>query len=95
MHRLLTGIILAALVATPTAAHADFKTANRQTPLNNVTDFFATVGKSERDKKDIKQERRTIRRDVRLKEEARRKRLEARKRMKQQQDAIMRKVNAQ
>jgi hypothetical protein len=75
-------------------AHADFKTANRQTFLNNSTDFFATVGKTERDKKEILQERRTIRREVRLKEEARRKRVETRKRMQQQQEAIMHKVNA-
>jgi hypothetical protein len=85
-------LIITVLFSLP--AHADYKSANRQTFLNNTTDFFATAGKSEQDKKEIIKERHEIRRDVRLKEEARRKRVETRKRMQQQQEDMMRKINA-
>jgi hypothetical protein len=70
-------------------------TANRQTTLNNVTDYLATVGKSEQDKKEIVKDRREIRREARLKNAARQKKAETRKRMKAQEELIMRKVRAQ
>ncbi len=94
MNKRLLLLSLAVLILSSTPAFADYKTANRQTALNNTADFFATVGKTEKDKKDILRERREQRRDVRLKEEARRKRTETRKRMKRQQDAMMQKINA-
>jgi hypothetical protein len=94
MTRRLLLLSLSALILSSTPAYADYKSANRQSALNNTTDFFATVGKSEQDKKDILRERREQRRDIRLKEEARRKRMETRKRMKRQQDAMMQKINA-
>lgn len=75
-------------------AFADSNSANRQTTFNKTTDFLATVGKSPEDKKDILQERRDIRRSTRLKDEERRKRAATRKRMKEQQDIIMRKIHA-
>jgi hypothetical protein len=75
-------------------AHADYKSANRQTVLNDTTDFFATLGTSGRDKQEILKERRDLRREARLQDEERRKRAQTRKRMKQQQDAMMRKINA-
>lgn len=40
--------------------------ANRRTLFNNVTDFFATLGESERDKSRILQKRQTVRRNARL-----------------------------
>ena len=73
----------------------DYKPANRQTAFNNVTDYFATVGKSERDKKDILQDRREKRRLQRFKDENRRKKAKTQKLMKAQREAIMLKNNAQ
>ena len=49
---------------------------------------------SGQDKKEILQERRDIRRLVRSKDEERRKRAAIHKRMKQQEEAIMRKIRA-
>jgi hypothetical protein len=88
----LSFLIVFTLLSTP--AFADLKSANRQTILNDTTDFLSTIGKDGQDKKEILQERREIRRDARLKAEARRKRAETRKRMQQQQDAMMQKINA-
>jgi hypothetical protein len=73
-------------------AHADYKSANRQTVFNDTTDFFATLGTSGRDKQEVLKERRDLRREARLQDEERRKRAETRKRMKRQQDAIMHKL---
>lgn len=49
----------------------------RQTVFNNVTDYMATIGKSANDKKLIRNERRKIRRNARLKatQEKKRKRI--------------------
>ena len=69
--------------------------AERQTIFNNVTDYLATVGKSQQDKQEILQDRRDIRRETRLKNEARRKQAQTRKRMKAQEQAILNKVRAQ
>lgn len=76
-------------------AFADSSPANRQTTFNNVTDYLATVGRSEQDKKEIAKERHDIRREARLKSEARQKRVAVRKRMKAQEESIMRKVRTQ
>ncbi|GEM_PF-4133815 len=73
---------------------ADSASANRQTMFNDTTDFLATVGRQTEDKKEILQERRDIRRHARLKDEERRKRAATRKRMKEQEEIIMRKIQA-
>ena len=85
-------VALVVLMCVP--AFADSATANRQTAFNNVTDFVATVGKSEQDKKEILQERRELRHDARLKAEERRKRAAMRQRMREQEQLIMRKIQA-
>ena len=76
-------------------AFADSSSANNQTIFNNVTDYLATVGRSEQDKKEIVQERHDIRREARIKSEARQKRVEMRRRMKAQEKEIIRKVRTQ
>jgi hypothetical protein len=85
-------VLICIILAVP--AYADVKTANRVTPLNKTTDFFATLGKSDNDSREILKERRDNRRIIRLKEEARRRNVETRKRMQDQQDDMMRKINA-
>jgi hypothetical protein len=92
MNRLSFLLVLFILCAFSIPAHADYRSANRQTVLNDTTDFFATLGTSGRDKQEILKERRDLRREARLKDEERRKRAQTRKRMKQQQDAIMHKL---
>ncbi len=62
-----------AMLALCSPAFADSSVANRQTVFNNVTDYLATVGKSEQDRKEIAEERHDIRRDARLKSAARQK----------------------
>jgi len=89
---LLLFVSILILLAPP--AYADLKTANRQTFFNNTTDYFATIGKDGRDKKEILNERRTTRRQARLQAEARRQRVLTRKRMQAQQNTMMRKINA-
>ena len=73
----------------------DAKMAERQTMFNNVTDYFATVGKDASDKKEILRERRNHRRKVRLENEASRRKQLTRKKMKAQREAILRKVQAE
>lgn len=75
-------------------AFADPASTKRQTVLNNTTDFLATVGKSPQDKKEILEERREIRQHVRSKDQERRKRAAIHKRMKDQEAAVMRKIQA-
>ena len=41
-------------------------TVNRQTTFNNVTDFFATLGKSDNEKRRIKRQRKMQRKKARL-----------------------------
>lgn len=87
------GFIL--VCSTAFAGLNDYKAANRQTAFNNVTDYIATVGKSEEDKKEIIRDRREKRRLQRFKDENSRKKAETRKLMKAQREAIIRKENAQ
>ena len=68
--------------------------ADRQTFLNNVTDTFTTIGKSENEKKQIIKERQAVRREERLRNERRHHDIQTKKQMKQQQKIIMEKVNA-
>ena len=88
-------VIIVGVVGFSSYAFADASLANRQSVLNNFTDYLATVGKSNQDKKEILEERHDIRREARLKSEARHKRAETRKRMKEQEEQIMRKVRTQ
>lgn len=87
--------IFVGLMLSSSPVFANASTAERQTVFNNVTDYLATLGKSQQDKKEILQDRRDIRRETRLKNEARRKQTQTRKRMKAQEEAIMNKVRAQ
>lgn len=77
------------------SAFAGTSTADRQTVFNNITDYLACFGKDEEEKKDILKDRREMRRDVRLKNEGRRKQAQIRKRMKSQEGIIMRKLRSQ
>lgn len=86
-------LVLASLLLSPNV-YADPSTADRQTVLNNVTDLLATVGKDPQDKKEILKDRRDIRREARLKSEARRKQEDTRKKMKAQEEIILRKVRS-
>lgn len=83
------------VMALSGSSFADTATANRQTVVNNVTDYVATVGRSGQDQKEILQERRDLRREARIKKQERKKRAEMRKRMKRQEEAIMRKIRTQ
>lgn len=76
-------------------AFDDAKMAERQTTFNNVTDYFATVGKDASDKKEILRERRNLRRKARLENEARKKKQLTKKKMKAQKEAIMNKLQAE
>ena len=67
---------------------------DRQTFINNVTDFFSTIGQSKKDKEDTVKERKAIRREDRLRNQMRQKKNETKKQMKQQQEDIMKKINA-
>jgi hypothetical protein len=87
-------LLLGMLIMLATPAYANLQSANRQTVLNDTTDFIATLGKTGRDKNEILKERRDLRRSARLKAEERRKRAATIKRMKNQQNAIMQKINA-
>ena len=68
--------------------------ADRQTLFNDVTDFFATMGTSKKEARQIIYERRADRRDARLKAERRRKAAQSRKRIRNEQKAIMQKLNS-
>ncbi len=94
MNRRYVLLSLMMLIMLATPAHADIKSANRQTVLNDTTDFFAALGTSGRDRNEILQERRDLRREARLNAEERRKRAATLKRMKSQQNAMMQKINA-
>lgn len=87
--------VLAMLVLCQPAFAVVSATANRQTAFNNVTDYLATLGQSEQDKKVIVKDRRETRREARIKSAARQKKAQTRKKMKAQQELIMRKVRAQ
>ncbi len=93
--RLIFSVIFVGVMLSCSPVFAAVPSAERQTVFNNVTDYLATVGKSQQDKKEILQDRRDIRRETRLKNEARRKQAQTRKRMKAQEQAIMNKVRAQ
>ncbi len=93
--RSIFSVIFFGLMLSCSPVFAGASTAERQTVFNNVTDYLATVGKSQQDKKEILQDRRDIRRETRLKNEARRKQVQTRKRMKAQEQAIMDKVRTQ
>jgi hypothetical protein len=87
--------VLAMLALCQPAFAVVSSTANRQTTFNNVTDYLATLGKSEQDAKEIVKERRDIRREARLKSAALLKKAQTRKKMKAQEELIMRKYRAQ
>ncbi|OGX09089.1 MAG: hypothetical protein A2Z88_08235 [Omnitrophica WOR_2 bacterium GWA2_47_8] len=70
------------------------KAANRQTLLNDVTDFFATEGKPEYEKKRIKSLRKNSRRAARMENDRTRKEALKKKQLIREQKAIMRKINA-
>ncbi|OGX23748.1 MAG: hypothetical protein A2787_00605 [Omnitrophica WOR_2 bacterium RIFCSPHIGHO2_01_FULL_48_9] len=67
----------------------------RQTILNNATDFFATLGKDKDEAKDIVKERKQDRREVRLREKERSRKRAAKRQIKQQQAEIMKKIEAE
>ena len=85
-------IIMLGVMTLSNPAFADPLLADRQSALNNVTDYLTTVGKSQQDKKEILEERHDIRRDARLKSEARHKRAQTRQRMKDQEESILHKI---
>ena len=72
----------------------DSAIADRQTLINDTTDFLATVGKSDAEKKSIIRKRRQLRRSIRLEEIRKKRDAKTKKRMKQQQKIIMEKIEA-
>lgn len=67
---------------------------NQQTLLNSVTDFFATVGQSSKEKERIRRDRRSARRAYRMNKAQQKNTATSQKRIKKQQKTIMKKVNA-
>ena len=66
---------------------------NRQTWFNKMSDSMATIGKSEKEKKDIKRERRLLRRQKRIDNAEARRNAKSHRQIKNQQKIIMKKVN--
>ena len=92
--RFVVGWTCLMLLGTASGFGADLKSTERQTTFNNITDFFATLGKSPRESSIIKKERRSDRKQQRLKNEIRRNQAQSRQRMQQQAEDIIRKEQA-
>lgn len=98
---MLTRFIIAAILTVsiclmPTInAFADsYTTADRQTFFNDVTDNFATMGKSDREARKIRLERRQLRRDIRLQKARDGKQKRMNKKLHKQQSDILKKIDA-
>ena len=92
----LTLFFLCAMFVSATALYAQNSgsaDADRQTILNDVTDFFATLGKSPSETREIVYNRRNARRKARLAKERERQNAQTQRRIKSEQQAIMEKVN--
>ena len=87
-------VVLSVLTVFASSAWAVQSEAERQTFFNNVTDFIATVGKSDQDAAEIQRERRAQRKAQRLRDANRRQRVQTRQRMNDQAEEIMRKERA-
>lgn len=83
--------LCALLVLTATCAHA--ADVDRQTWFNSMTDFFATAGKSDKDKAEIRRLRKKMRRDYRQQNERIKKQSRSQKEIKAQQQKIKDKYN--
>ena len=92
LFKIFTCLLL--MTANTKAAQADGNTVDRQTPLNTITDFFATLGKSPQEVSQIKKDRRADRKQQRLKNQLRRNQAQTRQRMQQQAEDIVRKEQA-
>lgn len=88
-------VLIVLMVSFSNQVFADSSSANRQTMFNNVTDYFATLGKDPQDKKETIIERKKLRRKARLTEESRKRKASMKAKMKAQEDLIMRKVQAE
>ncbi len=89
-------IMIGALIitATPAVTSADAaKNPNRVTMWNKMTDFFATVGKEDTEKRRILLERRKRRQEARVFKANQKQQRKIRKRMREQQRTIMDKVD--
>lgn len=88
------GIRDAAAVSTGDSVQLPKSDADRQTFLNNVTDFLTTAGQSPDEKARTIKERKAIRREERLRNLRRKHDQRVQKQLKQQQKDILDKVNA-
>ncbi len=76
-------LLLAAVLLWNGSAHAASRTGknlNRVTTWNKITDYFATIGKSDREKQNILRKRKVRRRTRRLKKSQRKAEEERRRR---------------
>ncbi len=71
------------------------KVEDRQTMINNVTDFFAAIGKDEEDAEEIVKERKDDRREARIKKKERGRKRAMKRQIKEQQAVIMEKIEAE
>lgn len=93
INRLSTIVVLIVLsICSSTRAFADAASANRQTPINNITDYFSTLGQDPKEKRETIRQRKKMRRDARVTQEAQKKKKLMKAKMKAQRELIMRKV---
>ena len=71
------------------------KEEDRQTVVNNVTDFFATLGQDKQTATETVKERKQDRREARLREKERAQKRAMKQQLKDQQAIIMEKINAE
>lgn len=68
------------------------KNPNRVTTFNRFTDFFATIGKSDRKKEKIRKQRREERRQARVWKEQQKKQKRTKKKMEKQNEKILKEI---
>ena len=91
----LLSFVLLVMLFPPSAQSASYTSADRQTLLNDLSDFFATAGKGEPEKRKVKRERRALRRSIRLENEREKKLGKTQKKIKKQQKNVMDKIEAE
>jgi len=80
-------------IVDPTTKASPISNENRQTFVNNITDFFSTIGKPSSEAKKIKKRRRYQRRKARLEARWVKDKAATKRRMKKQQKNLEEKVD--
>lgn len=86
-------LFIALLSAFSSNVFAESSVADRQTVFNQWTDYIATIGKDEQQKKEIIKDRKHLRRQARLLSESQKKKQLMKSKMKTQEALIMRKIH--